>query len=255
MEALYIAGSGLTAAERGLTVVAHNVANMQVAGFKRISAQFSELISRPAATDGSGNAQAPLTGLGTRVADNIIEFSPGALQPTGSPLDIAIQGDGFIEVELPNGEYALSRGGRLEVDADGRLALASGEVIGADIRVPEDASELKIETDGRVRARVGEASEYVELGQLMLSKVANPSAMRPLGNGLYMVTESSGEALAHAPSEIGGEFVQGFLEGANVDLVQQMAQLVVAQRTYQVNARIIQAADRLLETVNNLQRV
>lgn len=260
--ALKIAGTGLRVAEHWLEVISHDVANAQTPGFKRLNVQFGELVSRaapapPAATEtaaGPVNASG-LVGLGARNLGDAIDFSDGALQATGHPLDLAIRGPGFIEVALPTGELAYARGGQLRVDAEGRLALRSGPVLTAQIAVPADVGELAIDVDGRVKGKVASSGEVLDLGQLLLARVADPSAMEPLGDGLYAPTERSGDALALTPGKDGaGKLLQGYVEASNADLTAALTDLMLAQRAFQLNARIIQAADNALEIVANLKR-
>lgn len=258
MEALHIASTALRANEAWIGSIAHNIANLQTPGFKRVSVQFSELVHQQQATAASVGSvpNKLLSGLGTRLRDSVIEFGAGSVQPTGVPTDVAIQGNGFFEVVHPDtGELVYTRVGRLTVNAEGQLALRSGHVLSGAISVPPDVTELFIASDGTVKGRVGNSTEQIDLGELTLARVLDPGAMRPAGDGFYAVTEQSGEAATQQPGTEGvGTLLAGHLEGANVDLQREMTELVMAQRAYQLNARIIQTAASVMETMNNLER-
>jgi flagellar basal-body rod protein FlgG len=240
--ALYIAATGLHAQQAGLTVVADNVANVNTPAFKAGRVDFADLIAQRA-------------GAGVMPAGVSKDFQPGALKPTGSALDIALQGQGFIEVLQADGSTAYTRGGSLSVNKDGLLTTASGEPLKPEILLPAPLAKFVIGADGHVSAAEGNATVLTELGQLSLVDFANPGGLKPLGNGLYAATEASGEPVAGRPGEQGlGTFVQGSLESANVDMNAQMVALMLAQRGYELSARVAQAADTLMDLTNNLRR-
>ena len=257
IDALHISESGLRATQKWIDTISNNVANMQTAGFKKSAVNFTDLVR---GSDGAGGAQntqeaADAGGIGTRIAANSTVFSMGSVQATNNPLDIVIQGNGFFEVVRADGSLVYTRLGRMKVTAEGLLSSANGLALSSDIRIPPDVEAIEIQADGTVRGRVGGTEDIIELGQVRVARISNPESMKALGDGLYATTEASGDATLHtAGSEGVGQLLQGHLEMSNVDLVEEMTSLVLAQRAYQLNARIIQTADQVMETINNLRR-
>lgn len=258
IDALHISESGLRATQKWIDTISNNVANMQTAGFRKSAVNFSDMVrSSPESdpTNGSTGADTTSLGIGTRVSGSTIDFGMGAVQATNSPLDVAIQGNGFLEVERADGTLAYTRLGRLKVTSEGQLVSLNGLALSSDIRVSPDVEALEIQPDGTVRGRVGGTQEVLELGQIRLARISNPESMTNLGDGLFATTEASGDATLHIAGTDGvGGLLQGYLEMSNVDLVEEMTSLVLAQRAYQLNARIIQTADQVMETINNLRR-
>lgn len=256
IDALHIASSALQANQNWLTGISHNIANMQTPGFKKTQTQFTDMVHRPVsvlATDAnSANAS---EGAGTRLLPAYTVFSDGPLRATNNPLDLAIQGNGFIEVSLPSGDFAYTRMVALHTDSDGRLATRTGLILNSDIRIPPDVEAVEIDHLGHVRGKVANSAEILDLGELMLAHFNAPESLRSIGDGLYQVTASSGDPqISHAAENGAGQFQQGYLEMANVDMVEEMTGMVLAQRAYQLNARVLQASDQILETINNLRR-
>ena len=257
IDALHISESGLRATQKWIDTISNNVANMQTAGFKKSAVNFTDLVRSQEATDIAQGSQSSTDagGIGTRIAGNSTVFSMGSVQATNNPLDIVIQGNGFFEVVRADGGLAYTRLGRMKVTAEGQLSSATGMVLSGDIRIPPDVEAIEVQADGMVRGRVGGTEDIIDLGQLRIARVGNPESMKSLGDGLYTTTDASGEATLHtAGSEGVGQLLQGHLEMSNVDLVEEMTSLVLAQRAYQLNARIVQTADQIMETINNLRR-
>lgn len=256
IDALSIASSGLTANQTWIDTISNNVANMQTLGYKRSQVEFHDRVREVAVRDESGATQQLLTaGAGIQAAPATQVFSPGTLRQSGAELDLAIQGDGFFEVALPTGELAYTRAGRFHRDADGQLALSSGQVLTSDLRVPPDAGKLVINQAGQVQATITETGEVITVGQVQLARFASAENLSKLSDGLYRPTAASGEALYGEPGHDGqGVLLQGYVELSNVNLIDEMSSLVLAQRAYQMNARLLQASDQILETINNLRR-
>lgn len=255
IDALHISESGLRATQKWIDSISNNVANMQTAGFKKSAVHFSNLVRGGEPTDGAASGNGTVTGAGTRLAEQVTVFSMGSVQATNSPLDVVIQGNGFFEVLRDDGSLAYTRLGRLKVAADGQLTSISGAPLSGDIRIPPDVEAIDIQPDGTIRGRVSGSEEIIELGQLKLARIGNPEAMHAIGDGFYVATSESGDAsIQTAGSEGVGSLLQGHLEMSNVDLVEEMTSLVLAQRAYQLNARIVQTADQVMETINNLRR-
>jgi flagellar basal-body rod protein FlgG len=258
IDALHIASSGLRAQQEQLDVISNNIANMQTPGFKKTRVAFAEVAAQngvpsdPSAPTSVGGATKPA---GIAVTALSQDFSDGAVRVTGNPFDLAIRGAGLFEVIAANGERAYTRVGQLHLDAEGYLATVSGERLAQGVQVPPDAHNLQIDANGVVRAQVGSDPALTTLGQLELARFAQPEGLRAIGRGNYQATPEAGEVTLARPGENGaGTVLQGYVELANVDMVDEMTALVLAQRAYQLNARILQASDQILETINNLRR-
>ena len=257
LDSLYIAATGMHAQQLNVDTIANNLANVNTAAFKRSRVSFEDLLYRElAARQGLLGAEAPARfGAGVAVADTVRIFADGDLRKTEGPLDVALRGQGFFEVLLPDGSRAYTRNGALQVNRDGLLATGDGHVLAANLQVPPDAREIAIDTSGRVTARVAGEARPVEIGQLELARFLNPAGLSAQGGNLYVATDKSGDAQPGRPGEEGfGTLVQGFLESSNVKLVDELVGLVQAQRAFEVNARALQASDELLSLINNLRR-
>lgn len=251
--AFYIGATGLQSQQHALEVVANNVANINTPAFKRSQVRFSELVTVPATdADGVGPRQAStLDGVRADAGDKI--FSQGELKQTGASTDLAIDGDGFLELVGANGESVLWRGGTLTQTSDGFLAGANGLPLKAMIAVPADAQSVQIDRDGLVHAVISGQTDRPEIGHLELVRVKDPAALTALGDSLY--TAAPTDLLTDAPGDAGaGALVQGSLEAANVDLSQEMVTLLLMQRAYSANAQVVQAGDQLMAIANGLRR-
>ncbi|PCK03398.1 MAG: hypothetical protein COA42_21305 [Alteromonadaceae bacterium] len=255
IDALHISQSGLKATQEWIDFISNNVANMHTAGYKTSQVLFEDLVSsNPQTVNSSGTSQSDHAGLGTRLTSSSINFAEGSFKPTNRQLDIAIQGAGFLEVNQAKGGLAYTRLGRLEINDEGYLSVTGGHQLSDDIAVPSDASRLTIDTQGVVSAIYDDGNQ-IELGQIRLAHIQNSQNLRAIGNSLYQLPSESAPPLLQSAGEGGtGKIAQGFLEMSNVVLVDEMTNLVLAQRAYQLNARLIQTADQILETVNNLRR-
>jgi flagellar basal-body rod protein FlgG len=250
IDALYISATGLRSQQEQIDVISNNVANMQTPGFKRGRVNFAE-IAAPA----SGMAGVADHGGGTQVLSTSTLFGAGELRPTQNPLDVAIQGEGFFELEDATGGRVYTRAGQFRVDQDGYVVSVNGMRLAQGLQISPDALDVRIGRDGEVTARVGEDTERSVIGQLELAAFGASDALDAIGENVFAANEASGEPSIGRPGDPGyGELQQGYLEMANVDLVDEMTNLVMAQRAYQLNARVLQAADQLLETINNLRR-
>lgn len=247
IESLYIGASGLHTQQTHLSLISNNVANLNTPAFKKDRPSFAELVQRNAVTGTS-------LGMGTSLNWTEKVFETGPLKKTDRELDVAIQGQGFLEVTLADGRLAYTRAGSLGLDSDGTLTTADGLRLSADIRVPADATGVVIQTNGDVSARLPNGAAPLLLGQLEVANFSNPGALEAIGDNLYVTTERSGEAYYGIAGENGlGVIGQGYLEASNVDLVEELTDLVVAQRAYQVSARLVQASDQVLGITNDLR--
>lgn len=254
--AFEVGAVSLKAQQRALETIANNIANINTPAFKRAEVQFAEIVtSSPDPTTETERLARENTALsgGVRMATRSMIFEIGELRTTGSAMDIAIDGQGFIELMGPNGETLLWRGGRLDVDRDGYLSAAGGTALRALIAVPDDVTELTIDRDGIIRG-AGNDGEALELGQIMLVRPESEADLEPLGGGLFRLAEGT-RALDAMPGEDGvGIIQQGMLEGSNVEMTAAMVEMLVLQRAYAASAQVVQAADQISSITNNLKR-
>lgn len=256
IDALSIASSGLAANQAWIDSISNNVANMQTIGYKRSQVDFHDMVRTVSTRDETGaQTDSELTGAGIQASDPTQVFTPGTMRQTDNNLDLAIQGDGFFEVAMANGDSAYTRAGRFHVDADGQLAMTSGQTLTSSVRIPPDVSKVVVKEDGTVQGTVIETGEVVSLGQIQLAKFVSAENLKQMGDGLYRPTSLSGDASYANPGSDGqGSLQQGYVEMSNVNMIDEMSGLVLAQRAYQMNARLLQASDQVLETINNLRR-
>ena len=250
--AFYIAATGLGTEQRALDVVANNIANVNTPGYKRSQMRFSELVSSTGQTTDIASQQASLTGSMLDTASRV--FAQGELKPTGQPLDIAIDGEGFIELLGPGGQVMLWRGGSMKVDEDGYLAASNGMPLKAMISTPLNATSVSIDANGKVQAVVPGASKPEQIGQVDLVRVKDTATLKVMDEGLYQPASES-DLFSAAPGEDGaGMLVPGSIEGSNVQLTDEMVTLLLLQRAYAANAQVVQAGDQLMAIANSLRR-
>ncbi len=252
-----IAVSGMLAHQRQLDVISNNIANTGTTSFKRAQALLADIGYQAGLTApvGPGGAEVRLVGVGegAQLADIRHDFLPGVMQPTGNALDVAIDGQGFMPVGLPNGQVAYTRDGSFHLDVDGRLVTAGGlpvrSAADGDVVVPATATAVRIETDGQVLAMVDGAEQAV--GQIGLVRFRNGDGLLAAGQNLWSASDASGPA---TPVLAGQAFVPGALEASNVDLADEFTRLIQAQRGYQLNLKVVQAWDEVTAMANNLRR-
>jgi flagellar basal-body rod protein FlgG len=258
LDSLYIGATGMHAQQTSIDVIANNLANVNTAGFKRNRIDFEDLLYRnisaatPATQAATANGSA---GLGTAIMATGKIFTDGDLKKTDQPLDVAIKGQGFFELNRPDGSSVYTRSGAFQVNADGMIVNQDGFVISGSLQVPPDTTSVKIQPDGRVFAVTRAEPKPSLIGQIELATFVNASGLEPLGDNLYVATSRSGEALRAVPGEGGsGTLAQGFQEASNVKLIDEMINLVIAQRAYEINAKVVQASDEMLSITNGLFR-
>lgn len=253
-DALSIAASGMHAQQMLVDSIANNLANVNTTGYKKARVSFTDLVVRGGADPVPGATPSTLP-VGVGVASTARVFEPGDVRRTDGPMDLAIRGEGFLELGLPDGTLAYTRGGTLKVDADGQLATAAGIPLKPGIHVPANAEAILIDGDGRVQMRLAGRAGTVEAGRIELVRFANAQGLAAQGDGLYRATEASGEPIAGRAGEDGiGLLAQGHLEASNVKLMDEMVQLMVAQRAYEASVKVVQASDDMLGMVNGLRR-
>ncbi|MFO8086023.1 MAG: flagellar basal-body rod protein FlgG [Desulfobacterales bacterium] len=257
--ALFSAATGMDAQETNINLTANNLANVNTTGFKRSRANFQDLLYRNPRAVGSsatGETEVPTgiqIGLGTRVAAVEKIFTVGDFEKTGSDLDLAIEGDGFFQINLPNGETVYTRDGSLKKDSLGRLVTADGNPLVPEIVIPENATKVAVGKDGTIVVYMDDESEGTEIGAIELARFGNPSGLKSLGGNLHQESVSSGAAILGAPGSLGfGGLAQGFLERSNVSVMQEMINLIAGQRAYEINSKAIKAADEMLQQTNQL---
>lgn len=259
--ALWISKTGVQAQDAKLQTIANNLANVNTVGFKRDRVMFEDLFyqveSAPGAQQADGT-QAPTgvqLGTGTRVVGTQKVFTTGNLQTTGQSLDVAIVGNGFLQVALPNGDTAYTRAGQLQVNSDGKLVNAQGLAIQPEITIPANATGISISESGLVTATVAGATTPTELGQLQLAGFINPAGLLARGENLFEETVASGTPTTGNPgSDALGKLKQGALEGSNVQVVEEMVDMIAAQRTYEMNTKVLSAADNMLQNLAQAAR-
>lgn len=254
--AFYIGAVGLDAQQQALNVVANNIANLNTTAFKRQTVQFSELVSplTDRDSDAASRIRQITTGAGVSVAATPRVWSQGTLTQTGQPLDLAIQGEGFLEVLGPSGSDMLWRGGTLEVNQEGYLATSDGTTLKAMVSVPQGAQNLSISATGAITAQINGASQARQIGQLDIALAKNPASLVDQGGGYFEPSDGSGVVSVKPGEEGGGTFVQGSLETSNVQLSDEMVNMLMVQRAYGASAQVVQAGDQLLSIVNGLRR-
>jgi len=261
MKALYIASTGMAAQERNVEVISNNIANMRTTGFKRQRAEFQDLLyqtyRRAGASTSETGTQVPVgieIGSGVRLSATARVMSQGNVAPTEKDLDLAIRGEGFFMVEMPDGRTAYTRDGTFERDATGMLVTVDGYQVQPGIIVPADATSVSISRDGIVEGFLNGGTEPVQLGQLQMARFVNKGGLESMGDNLFLETAASGEAQVGLPGQDGmGSLLQGYLESANVNAVTEMADLISAQRAYEMNARIISGADQMMQATAQLR--
>ncbi len=260
IRALYSAGSGMTAQQLNVDNIAHNLANSSTVGYKARRTQFQDLMYQNVVTPGASASQQTVVptglqlGLGTRAASNEIIFTQGSFTNTNNSLDIAIEGVGFFQVRLSSGEIAYTRAGTFHLDRDGNLVTANGDPLEPQITIPNDAQSVTIAKDGTVSYSQSTQSTSQTAGQIQLASFQNPAGLNSIGGNLYMQTDASGDPNVGYPGgqEGLGTLLQGYTEGSNVSIVEEFINLIVSQRAYESNSKVVKAADEMYQQVNNL---
>ncbi len=262
IRALFSAASGMTAQQMNVDNIAHNLANANTVGYKVRRTQFQDLLYQDLVTPGASASQQTVVptglqlGLGTRAASNEIIFTQGSFTATQNPFDLVIQGRGFFQVRLASGEIAYTRAGSFHLDRDGNIVTADGDPLEPQITIPPDAQSITIAADGTVSyTQPGQTSAQLA-GQIQLADFQNPAGLNSLGRNLYLPTDASGDPTVGTPGgqEGLGSLLQGFLEQSNVSVVEEFINLIVSQRAYEANSKVVKAADDMYQQVNNLTR-
>ncbi len=261
IRSLWSAASGMQGQQKSIEVVANNLANIGTTGFKKSRADFQDLIYQNLKTTGSPATSATQVptgiqiGLGSRLAAVTKIFTPGDFSQTGNELDLAIQGDGFFQVTLPDGSIGYTRAGAFKKDSAGQIVTSDGNLLSPSITIPANATKINIGSDGTVSVQVAGQNASATVGSIQLANFSNPAGLSSQGGNIYLPTDSSGTATSSTPGQNGtGTLTQGILEMSNVNVAEEMVNMIVGQRAYEVNSKAVQASDEMLQTANNLKR-
>lgn len=260
LKALSSAATGMIAQQTNIDVISNNVANVNTAGYKKSRAEFQSLFSEkvkiPGALVSQGTNQ-PVgieIGLGVKTAATQRLFSEGTLKNTGNPYDLAIEGTGFFQVQLDDGNISYTRDGTFKVDANGTLTTSDGYVIQPQITIPQDASDIIITTDGSVGVKTANQPTQTQVGTLELMKFVNPAGLVSIGKNLFIETPASGTPIQGIAGQDGfGTVAQGFLEGSNVQVVEELVALIQAERAFESNSKVIQSSSQMLQQANQIR--
>ena len=261
MKSLQIAATGMAAQQLRVDVISNNIANMSTAAYRPRTAEFSDLMYQQYLTPGTISSQVGTVvpagvqlGTGVKPASVSMEITQGSLRETGSELDIAIDGTGFLEIQLPSGESAYTRDGKLNRSPEGQLVTKDGYELADGIVIPEDARRISISTDGEVVAYFASEAEGQPIGTLSLVRFVNEKGLEAMGDNMFRETEASGGPNRLVPATEGvGILRQGYLEDSGVDVVQEISELIEAQRGYELNAKVITAADQMLGATTQIR--
>ena len=262
MRALWSAASGMKGQQTNMDVIAHNIANVNTYGGKKVRAEFQDLIYqtlRDAGAQSGQDNQYPTglqVGLGTRVAATQRVITQGPLQTTENPLDVGIQGEGYFQITLPDGTTGYTRDGAFKIDSQRRLVTSDGYLLNPEITFNETSpvDSIVIAGDGRV-SETPAGGQQTEVGQIRLARFVNPAGLTAIGKNLFIVSAASGEAIESEPGADGaGTLTQGTLEMSNVQIVEEMVNMIVSQRAYESNSKAITTSDSMLEIANGLKR-
>jgi flagellar basal-body rod protein FlgG len=258
--AMWISKTGVQAQDAKLQAIANNLANVNTVGFKRDRVVFEDLFYQVDKQPGAQTADNTVSngvqlGNGVNIVGTQKIFTNGSLQTTSQPLDVAISGNGFLQVRRPDGTAAFTRAGQLQVDANGVLVNAGGLPLVPQITVPNNALSLTIGANGMVSATVPGNAAPTELGQLTLTTFVNPAGLQAMGENLFQETAASGNPNEGRPGDAAfGTLKQGALEGSNVQVVEEMVDMIAAQRTYEMNTKVLSAADNMLQYLSQASR-
>jgi flagellar basal-body rod protein FlgG len=262
MRALHTAATGMMAQELNVQVISNNIANMRTTGYKRQRAEFQDLlyehvsrIGTQTSTQGNILPVGIDLGGGVKTVGTPRLMSQGTLAPTGNDFDVAIRGDGFFKILMPDGTYSYTRDGSFQMDAQGRIVTPKGNVAQPGITVPQNSTAITISPQGQVSAIVAGSTTPTVLGQLTLTRFVNKAGLQPIGDNLFVETPASGPPQdGQANTDGYGDLQQGNLEQANVEAVTEISDLIAAQRAYEMNAKVITAADQMLSSTSNMMR-
>jgi len=261
IKAMHTAASGMMAQQMSVDNIANNLANVSSNGFKRSRVEFQDVLYKNFRQAGSATALGSVIptnlaiGYGTKPVATVREFSVGDLTPTGNPLDLAISGNGFFQIRMPDGTTGYTRDGAFKLSADGQIVTSDGFFLSPDMAIPEDATSIAVGMDGSIEVLLVGNDEPQSLGQIELAKFVNPAGLSAVGHNLFVQTSASGEPIVGTATQDGlGKIDQGYLEISNVKVVDEMVRMIVAQRAYELNSKVIKTSEDMTQIANNLKR-
>jgi len=262
IRALHTSATGMLAQQLNMDTISNNLSNTNTAGFKRSRIDFEDLmyqklrvVGAPTAAGGNEVPTGLEVGLGVRPAATQKIFSQGVFQQTENPLDLAIEGEGFFQVKLPNGATVYTRNGSFKKDSQGNVVTSDGYMLEPPIVIPQEAIEIAVAPDGTVTVTQQGNTQPQTIGNIQLARFINPAGLSAIGKNLFIETAASGAAVVGTPGETGnGTIAQGFIENSNVQVVEEMVNMIIAQRAYEIVSKSIQASDEMLQTASNLKR-
>jgi flagellar basal-body rod protein FlgG len=262
IRALFSAASGMNAQQLNVENIANNIANANTSGFKARRAQFQDLLYQNMIQPGAAASQQTVVptglqmGLGTRAVSNEVIFTQGDFSQTDNPLDLVIQGNGFFQIRRTSGDLAYTKSGNFHLNNTGQVVDPNGNLLDPPITIPPNALSTTIAPDGTVSYTLPGQTAAQQSGQIQLANFANPSGLNSLGNSLFQQTDASGDPVVGPPGgqDGNGTLLQGYVEQSNVSIVQEFVNLIVSQRAYEANSKVVKAADEMYQQVNNLKQ-
>jgi flagellar basal-body rod protein FlgG len=261
LRALYTAASGMEAQQLNIDTIAHNLANVNTSGFKQRRIQFQDLLYqdiRNAGTSNTASTEIPVglqIGLGTKPVATEMIFTQGDFASTNRALDLVIEGQGFFQVRLANGQLAYTRNGNFQLNREGTLVTSDGDLLDPQITIPQDQVGIMVGADGTVTVVQAGQSQPQQVGKIEIAMFQNPAGLQSMGKNLFAPTQASGDAITGTPGEDGlGTILSGFLEQSNVSVVEEMVNMIVSQRAYEANSKVIRTADEMFSQANNVVR-
>ncbi len=260
IKAMRTAATGMVAQQLNIDNIANNLSNVNTTGFKRSKVEFQDILYqnlRKAGTATAINSSVPTNldvGYGTRAVATVREFSVGDYVQTNNALDLAISGNGFFQISMPDGTTSYTRDGAFKLSADGQIVTSDGFFLTPEISIPEDAMSISVTVDGEVSVLIAGSSDPQTVGTIELAKFINPAGLSAVGHNLYIETAASGSPILGQPSLDGlGKIDQGYLEMSNVQVVDEMVNMIVAQRSYELNSKVIRTGEEMAQVINNLK--
>jgi flagellar basal-body rod protein FlgG len=261
LRALYTAASGMEAQQLNIDTIAHNLANVNTSGFKQRRTQFQDLLYqdiRSAGTSNTASTDIPVglqVGLGTKPVASAMIFTQGDFSATNSPIDMVIEGQGFFQIRMTNGQLAYTRNGNFHMNNEGALVTSDGDLLDPQITIPQDQTSITIGKDGTVSVVQAGQTQPQQVGNIEIVLFQNPAGLQAMGKNLFVETQASGDPITGTPGENGlGTILPGFLEQSNVSVVEEMVNMIVSQRAYEANSKVIRTADEMLSQANNVVR-
>ena len=261
LRALYTAASGMEAQQLNIDTIAHNLANINTSGFKLRKAQFQDLLYqniRQAGASNTATTEIPVglqVGLGTKPVATEMIFTQGDFSSTSNPLDMVVQGQGFFQIRQVNGQIAYTRNGNFHMNRDGNIVTSEGDLLDPQITIPQDQVGITIGSDGTVSVLQAGQSQPQQIGRIEIATFQNPAGLQNIGKNLLITTQASGEPITGTPGENGlGTLLSGFVEQSNVSVVEEMVNMIISQRAYEANSKVIRTADEMFTQANNIIR-